>query len=266
MSDWIHALPLGWMATLVFGGTWLVAAAVHLLVQRFATGERGRGFKAVSPGMLSPLGITFGLLVVFVASQVWGDVDRANAAVNREASALRAVVLLSEAFPAEPAARLRGLVRAHIEEARTEEWPAMADRRANLTMIPRALADALRSSVALPVTGPGQAAAQEGILSALEEAMDARRQRILVSRSQVNGVKWAGLVIQALCTLTAIAMVHSDNRRSAVPALGLFATAVATCILLILTHDRPFSGRVSVQPTSLLQVEPDGSEAGVQPN
>jgi hypothetical protein len=256
MSDWIHELPLPLMAIVVFGGTWLTAAVIHLVVQRSATGERARAFKGISPGMLSPLGITFGLLVVFVAAQVWGDVDRANAAVNREAGALRAVVLLSEAFPGEPASRLRMLVRQHITEAETVEWPAMATGRVTLAMIPASLADALRAAVALPGGGPGQVAAQKEIISALEEAMDARRQRVLVSRTQVNGVKWAGLILQALCTLTAIAMVHSDNRRSAVPALGLFATAAAVCILLILTHDRPFTGQVSVKPTSLLQVQP----------
>lgn len=98
MSDWIHALPVGWMAALVFGGTYLGAAAIYSLVMSLAVGERARAFKGISPGLLPPLGIIFGLLVAFVAAQVWGDVDRANTAVNREASALRAVVLLSGSF------------------------------------------------------------------------------------------------------------------------------------------------------------------------
>lgn len=49
-------------------------------------------------------------------------------------------------------------------------------------------------------------AAQREIVAALENALDARRQRILVSRSEVNWVKWTALIIQAICTLTAIAM------------------------------------------------------------
>jgi hypothetical protein len=99
MSDWIHALPVGWMAAVVVGGTYLGAAAIHALVMALAVGDRARAFKGISPGLLPPLGIIFGLLVAFVAAQVWGDVDRANTAVNREASALRAVVLLSASFP-----------------------------------------------------------------------------------------------------------------------------------------------------------------------
>ena len=77
--------------------------------------------------------------------------------------------------------------------------------------MPASLAQAMQTTLALPVQGEGQVAAQRAIIAALEAALDARRQRILISRSEVNPVKWVSLFIQALCTLTAIAMVHSDN-------------------------------------------------------
>jgi hypothetical protein len=263
MSDWIHALPVGWMAVVIFGGTYLAAAAIYALVMGLAKDDRGRAFKGISPGLLPPLGIIFGLLVAFLAAQVWGDVDRANAAVNREASALRAVVLLSAAFPEEQQSRLRGLVTRHIQEARDVEWPAMARKRATLTMIPAALADALKLTLGLPAGGEGQLAAQREIVAALENALDARRQRLLVSRSEVNPVKWMALLIQAVCTLAAIAMVHSDNRSTARLALGLFSTAIAVCILLIAAHDRPFTGQVAIRPAVLLQVDPESPLAEV---
>ncbi len=166
MSDWIHALPVGWMGVVVFGGTYAGAA-------------------------------------------------------------------------------------------RNVEWPAMARQRATLTMVPIPLAEALRTTLGLTLTGEGQLAAQRGIVAALENALDARRQRILVSRAEVNAMKWTALLLQAFCTLVAIAMVHSDNRLTAAIAMALFSTAVAVCILLIVTHDRPFTGKVSVQPTVLLQVRPE---------
>jgi hypothetical protein len=65
-----------------------------------------RSFKAISPGMLPPLGIIFGLFVAFTAAQVWNDNERANTAVSREARALRAVVVLAASFSGEPEARL----------------------------------------------------------------------------------------------------------------------------------------------------------------
>jgi hypothetical protein len=89
MSDWFHELRVPWMALLVFGFTYLVALAIHAGVAALARSGRAKSFKAVSPGMLPPLGILFGLFVAFTAAQVWNDNDRASAAVSHEASALR---------------------------------------------------------------------------------------------------------------------------------------------------------------------------------
>jgi len=86
--------------------------------------------------------------------------------------------------------------------------------------------------------------------------LDARRQRILISQSQVNLVKWSLLFMQALCALVATAMVHSDNRLASIIAMGIFATGVAASMLLILAHDRPFTGEISIKPDPLLQVMP----------
>ena len=83
MSDWLHNLPVVWMALVVFGFTYLVAAAIHAVVTVLAVGERARSFKAVSPGMLPPLGIIFGLFVAFTVAQVWNDNDGANAGERR---------------------------------------------------------------------------------------------------------------------------------------------------------------------------------------
>ena len=253
MSDWMHNLPVVWMALVVFGFTYLVTVAIYVVVMVLAVGERARSFKAVSPGMLPPLGIIFGLLVGFTAAQVWSDNDRASAAVDREASALRSVVILAAAFPGEPETRLRALVSSYIAEAAAQEWPMMIHRTLTLQIAPRALAEALQLTLALESTGLGQQIAQREITAALESAMDARRQRIRISQSQVNWVKWSSLYLQAAC---ALAMVHSDNRLASAITMGLFATGVAASALLIAAYDRPFIGEISVGPGPLLQVIP----------
>lgn len=257
MGDWLQNLPLGWMTLVVFALTYITTWGIFAIVMGLATGERARMFKGVSPGMLPPLGIIFGLFVAFVASQVWNDIDRAKAAVNREASELSTVVFLAASFPGEPEARLRELTRRHIQEAVANEWPMMAEQSASLKVTPASLAEEMQLVLALTPHSEGQVTAQREIVSALESAIDARRQRIIVSRSTVNWVKWTALLLQAAFTLIAIAMVHCDNRGAAVAAMGIFATGIAVSILLIAAHDRPFSGRISVKPDLLRQVMPE---------
>src|SRR5262245_8854056 len=227
MIDWLYNLPIGWMTVVIFGVTYLLTGAIFLLVTALAVSGWGRAFKSIAPGMLSPLGVIFGLLVAFTAAQVWSDFDRAHAAVDREASALRAVVLLAASFPDAPETHLRGLVRRYIDDAVTQEWPAMAQGRATLGMTPAPLVEALQLSLGLKPQGDGQVVAQRELVAAVQNALDARRQRIIISQSNVHWVKWTGLLVQALCTLLAIAMVHSDNRATAALALWLFATGVA---------------------------------------
>ena len=180
--------------------------------------ERACGWRASTrvqsrfPRNIVANGIVFGLYLAFTAAQDWGDIDRANAAVNREASALSAIVILAASFPGEPEQQTRALVRRYIENTAFQEWPMMA-----------------RHST----------------------------QRINISMSQVNWVKWSCLFVQAICLFLAIAMMHNDNRSNSALALGLFATGGAAAVLLIATHNRPFTGEISVGPGPLLQVLPE---------
>jgi uncharacterized MnhB-related membrane protein len=133
----------------------------------------------------------------------------------------------------------------------------MANRTANLRAIPRVLAEAIQTTLALSPSSEGQKTAQREMATAFGTALDARRQRIIISQSQVNLLKWLCLILQAICALTAIAMVHSDNRLASIVAMGIFGTGAAASMLLILAHDRPFTGEISIRPDALLQVMPD---------
>jgi hypothetical protein len=261
MSDWLLNLPVLWMGVVILGAIYTVAAGVYVLVTALAVGERARAFKAISPGMLPPLAIIFALLVGFLAAQVWNDSDRASMAVNREASALRAVVLLAAEFPGEPEARVRDLVRLYIQDAVTQEWPAMARRDATLTIAPARLNEALRLTLSLDARSNGQVAAQREMLVSLENALEARRQRIILSGSSINWVKWTVLLVQAGLTLITIALIHSDNRAANRLIVTIFATGVGVAVVLIASHSRPFTGEISVQPAVLLQVMPEASQS-----
>ena len=257
MSDWLHSLSVPWLAVLVFAVTTLITAGIYLAVIALAADERRRAaFKGVSPGMLPPLGLVFGLLVGFLAVQAWDDHASAQAAVNREASALRGAVLLSERFPGRTEERTRILVRRHIDRAVTEEWPAMAEHRATLTLVPPELDSALQLALGQTPSGEGGAIAQRELVESLQDAMDARRQRVLVSESRVNWVKWSALILLAALTLIAIAFVHCDNRLTAALAMGVFAAAVAVAIVMIAAQDQPFAGQLGVKPEPLLEVAP----------
>ena len=256
MSDWLLNLPVLWMAVVVFAATYLLAASTYWVVTRLAVNDRARAFKALSPGMLPPLGILFALLVGFIAVEVWNNFDKAKVAVASEASALRAVVLLAETFPEEQKTRIYALIDRHIEEAINKEWPTMARQRATLsTLRANALIEALHDVLTLKPADDSQRAAQPEMVKELHIALDARRQRIVISEASVGTVKWVGILLQGLCLLVAVAVVYSDNRLTCAITLSLFATGVALSVLLIAAYSRPFNGGgYFVAPELLKQV------------
>jgi len=258
LNDWLHNLPVTWMAVLFFGSGYLTVAVIYAVVVEFPTSFLIRA-SAFASAMLSPLGTLFALFVVFTAAQVWNDTDRALAAIAQEAGALRNTLILATSFPKESQSRFETLIHNHIEEVATREWPMMAGQDATLAIVPRNLVEALQLTLALTPSSQGQGIAQREMAVALESALDARRQRILVSGASVSLLKWACVTIEAICVLIAIALSHGDKRAAALVAMLLFATGAATCYLLIGAYDRPFTGQLSIRPNALLQVMPEAS-------
>jgi hypothetical protein len=126
MGLWLFQLPVLAMGAIILGLIYLGTAIIYWVVTALAKRDRLRvAFKAISPGMLPPISVVFALLVGFMAAQVWSDSEKANTAVNSEASALRDAMLISTAFP-DSEHRMKALIRSYIEEAVSQSgrrWP-----------------------------------------------------------------------------------------------------------------------------------------------
>jgi hypothetical protein len=100
----------------------------------------------------------------------------------------------------------------HIDDAVSTEWPAMQKESASLRATSPALNDALQFTLSLTPKSDGQIVAQREMVAALENALDARRQRFILSGSGVNWIKWTCLFSQAVFLLIAIGIAHIENR------------------------------------------------------
>jgi hypothetical protein len=104
-------------------------------------------------------------------------------------------------------------------------------------------------------TTPGQTLAQQRAIAAIEQALTARRGRILLSQAAIDIVQWLVVVALAVLTLLIIAMVHVERPVTLAFSLIVYASAVAACMTLLMENDRPFAaGGNTVQPTALLEI------------
>lgn len=257
MLSWVEAQDTPVIAVSVFAFCYLLAAlmfAIAVLVSRYALDRHVNG---TSPAMLTPLGVITGLVIAFLAARVWSNVDHAHGYVAEEASELREAVMLAEVLPADVRAELRGNIDRYLQFVEAEDWPSMLQGHASLRKLPEGLPEALKTLLTFVPQQPGQQIAQDQAARAIESALQARRNRIVLSQASIAPAQWVVIFVLDGLILLTIAMLHVGRHATTVVNLFVFSTAVAACIVLLMINDRPFtSGGITVMPTSLQQIRP----------
>jgi hypothetical protein len=252
---WLESQRTEVIALLTFAASYVAVALVLLVASALGRRPIAADLRATTPVMLTPLSVIAGLLIAFLAARVWGNLDRANAAVAEEVNAIRQAVLLADRLPADTRAALRTAITAHLRFVQAEDWPSMAANQASLHRSPADLSHALQMVLAFEPTEAGERIAQEHIVAAFERALEGRRNRILLSQAIISPIQWLVIIILGLLLLVTIAMVHIERRGTAAINMGILATGIAACLVLLLVHDRPFgAGGYTVQPAALREI------------
>jgi hypothetical protein len=243
------------IVVIVFLMNYAIALATFALSRLLANRRIALDLKSTTPVILTPLSVVASLLIVFLAAHVWANLDHAGGYVTQEASALHEAVLLSQNVPAGTRNAVRGSIRDYLAFVDTEDWPSMAKSRADLQRQPPGLSDAIKATLSFNPADRGQQLAQQQILVALERALEARRQRILLSQAGVEPIQWIVIFVLEVLLLLTLASVHIDRAITAGFGVFVLSTAFASCLILLLINDRPFSeGGYTVQPIALHQI------------
>jgi len=83
MLLWIESQPTPLIALLVFALCYALAAIVFFVTATIFRRPIADQLNATTPVMLTPLAIVSGLLIAFLASRVWSNLDRANTILHR---------------------------------------------------------------------------------------------------------------------------------------------------------------------------------------
>jgi hypothetical protein len=259
MIAWIESQQTEVIALVTFGLTYVIVGLIGMAAAFVSTRRISVEVKSVTPVILTPLSVVFGLLIAFLANRVWTNFDHAASYAAQEASSIRQAVLLTDAFPADTRHALRDSLRAYLDFVESKDWPAMADGRANIRQPPPGLSDALHAALTFDAATRSQAIAQERIIVAIENALEIRRNRVLLSQGSISALQWAAITALAALMLCVLAMVHMDRPRAGWAAMLVLSTAVATCLVLLFVHDKPYgAGGFTVAPAALHDIRFSG--------
>jgi hypothetical protein len=255
MMLWVESQSTAVIALVLFAICYALAAVAFALSALLARHRLAGDLKTLTPVLLTPLSVITGLLIAFLATRVWANLDRANDFVVQEATALHDVVTHIGPLPADIREPTAAGVVAHLHFIETQDWPNMLAGSVSLQQESVGLNTALAVLLTLEPTTFSQHESQARAIAAIERAMDARRGRIMLSSAVIAPAQWAVILTLDLLVLITIGVVHLDRKATAALGMVIFSTAVAASLILLMINDRPFSrGGNVVEPVAFRQI------------
>jgi Protein of unknown function (DUF4239) len=245
--SWLESQPVPVIVIIGYMLCFSMAAATFIVGWLLSRTKFADDLSFITPSLLTPLGVILGLLLVFLSSRVWTNVDRASVAASQEVTAIQELRRVADELPPAVADSIRDGVRVYLEWVQQDDWPSMMSGKGSLRAKLPGLADAMKALVDYNATVSGQQNVQEGALAAIGKVRDARRARILQSRSFIGPGQWLVVLVLYFHVLLLISTIHIKRRVSMAVALWMFSSAFAICFVLLLMYDRPFrSGGLTV--------------------
>jgi hypothetical protein len=212
-----------------------------------------RAWRGLSPPFVNVIGVLFALTLAFLANDTWNAHDRATNAVFQEAGALHNIQALCRHLPDAPRARVDGALQRYVHLAVEQEWPRLADRHGSPET-----SDALAALLEV-LSSPDVARGLHPTSHAqvLEQAVDvrsAREQRMALSQTHVNPLKWLGMAFLGLLTMVSVAMVYVDQPKAELLAVMLFSAAAAPTAAIVLIQGNPYLEPSAVKATPLVEL------------
>ena len=255
MIHWIESQSTSVITAIVFGVSYLFAALVYAGIAALSGRPTGEQLKAVSPVTLTPLAVILGLLIAFLAARVWENTAHANEYIGQEAGALSKVMLFTNTLPDDVRTKVRDAVEQHVDFVVNHDWPEMAIARADPRAEPKGLTQALAALLSFAPTQSDQLLARQLAVAAVEQAFEARRNRIRLSQVEIAALQWSVVLILSTLILITIAMIHIGKPGAMATTLFIFATATAACLVLLMENDRPFAaGGITLTPAAFRDI------------
>ena len=225
-----------------------ISVVVPVLVGRFLPDQHRQGLLkstlATGGTMVSPFMLVLGFMVVVL----WGQINDAQKAIERESVALGDVAALVETLPPSVGDPVRDDVIAYARAA-AAEWPSLGGGKPSPEAVSafRTLRDAV---LALPrkSTGSADSVLIDKAVDQMLAAQGYRSDRTSAASQDIQGVLWLALIVGTVLYLAYIALTDTGPLRSRMVMMFLAVAVVALILMLIAMLDNPFSGDVQADP------------------
>jgi hypothetical protein len=245
----VYQYPLWGVGILLVGLAALGAVVFELTVHQFLSVEFRRGHNDVTAAIFSVIGVTFAVLLAFVAMLAWDGFNKAKAASYGEASGVLDVYNASVGFADPDMSAMRDDIIGYLETVVRVEWPAQAEGR----IVDRGAAylDKLnRTAIGLRPSGVADGNLHALLLQSLTRLRDARQQRLLAAETTIPAVVWVVTLVGGGRTIAFNSFLGFPSLGMHLAMSAMLAISGVLVLVLIIALSNPFRGdfRVSTLP------------------
>jgi hypothetical protein len=239
---WAVGLSLAILAVI---GTVLL----ELGVRNFVSAAFRRQHNDIAAAILSIIGVTYAVLLAFVAMLAWDGFNKAKAASHLEAALVLDVIEAADGL-AEPAkANLLDGMKRYTTAVIAIEWPAQAEGHVARAG-DRFLGEVQRLVVSLKPASQADTNLHALLLESLTRLRDARQERLLAAETTVPGIVWLVVILGGAITIAFGSFLGAPSVLMHLSMCCLLAVSGVLVLVLIIALSNPFRGdfRVSTAP------------------
>jgi hypothetical protein len=245
----VYQYPLWGVALLLVGLSALGAVLVDLAVHQFLSIELRRSHNDVAAAIFSVVGVTFAVLLAFVAMLAWEGFNRAKAAAYAEAAAVLDVYNAAIGLPGPQTSQMRDDVIGYLETVVRVEWPAQAEGL--VVDRGKAFLEKLNTlAIGVKPSGVADGNLHAQLLQSLSRLQDARQQRLLAAETTIPAVVWIVTIVGGALTIAFGSFLGVPNLGMHLVMSATLAVSGTLVLILIIALSNPFRGdfRVSTLP------------------
>jgi hypothetical protein len=239
---WVVGVSLAIIAVI---GTVLLEFAVR----RFVSHTVRLAHNEIAAAIFSIIGVTYAVLLAFVAMLAWEGFNKAKSATYVEAVQVMDVFQAANHLSEPARTNLIASLKRYTASVIATEWPAQAEGHVvragdkHVAELDRLVAD-------LRPMSPLDASDYNLLAQSLMRLRDARQERLLAAETTIPGIVWLVLIVGGAITIAFGSFLGSPSLRMHVSMCSLLAVSGVLVLVLIIALSNPFRGdfRVSTAP------------------
>jgi len=220
--------------------------ALAVLRHYWAPSTRIAHNDVVGPNV-SVIGTTYAVLIAFMLSGVWTNLQAARLNAEQEANNLVNIFRFAYQLPPESRAQVRTLARQYCEAMISDEWPAMA-RQTQSATAHRLIQQLWRALTTVQPRNSGEQTVMDHSLSELTSMTEHRRIRLLQSRQRLPALLWSVLIVGGIVTVGSTCLFGVENFKLHMVQVFEISFLLSLMLVAIASINRPYQGDVHVSP------------------